>query len=333
MKITIKEIAKMANVSVATVSRVVNNKPEGVGAAKRKEIEEIMEAYHYIPNTIAQSMKTNRTQCIGLLIPDILNPFFQNIARGIEDQAEAKGYHVFLCNTDNKPQKYVKYIEAMLRKKVDGLIMTGYPEEVSEEVDRLLQDKKVVIMDRSIENNDFCQVMTDSMTASYEMTKYLIEMGHKRIACITGPKGFYINEQRIQGYEKALKEHDIPYDKTLIREGNFELEGGEREGQWIMQHTDATVIFCFNDMMAHGVYKVCMELGKTIPQDVSVVGFDDIYTCKLIKPALTTIKQPSYQIGEESAKLLIEWMSGHPPYNKKITLANKLILRESVRRI
>lgn len=333
MKITIKEIAKIANVSVATVSRVMNNKPEGVSAAKRQEIKAIMEAYHYTPNNIAQSMKTNRTQCIGLLIPDILNPFFQNIARGIEDQAEANGYHVFLCNTDNKPQKYVNYIEAMLRKKVDGLIITGYPTEVSNEVSQLLQNIKVVIMDRSVENNKFCQVVTDSLTAAYEMTKYLIEMGHKRIACITGPTDFYISQQRIKGYQKALDACGICYDEALIRTGDFAFESGEREGEWLITHTNATALFCFNDMMAHGVYKACEKLGKSIPDDLSVVGFDDIYTCQMIKPMLTTVKQPSYQIGEEAAKLLIEWITTNLPNNKRMVLPNQLILRESVKQL
>lgn len=333
MKITIKEIAKMADVSVATVSRVINNNPQGVGKVKRQEILELIEKYNYTPNLIAKSMVTNKTQCIGLLIPDILNPFFQNLARGIEDYAMQKGYSVFFCNTDNQVDKYLNYIKVMTSKNVDGLIITGYLEEISAELDKALKNTKVVIIDRYTESREYCQITTENSIAAYEMTAHLLDKGHQRIACITGPSHLHINEERVKGYKKALEEAKVKYDDSLMFEGNFELSSGEEQGELIIQQTDATAIFCFNDMMAQGVYKVCRKLGKNIPEDISVVGFDDIYTAELMVPPLTTMKQPAYPMGEMAAQLLIEWMDQNVLDHKHIKLSSEIVIRESVKKI
>lgn len=333
MKITIKDIAKMANVSVATVSRVINNHPQGVSETKRLEILKLIEEYKYTPNLIAKSMVTNKTECIGLLIPDILNPFFQNLARGIEDYAMEQGYSVFLCNTDNKASKYLNYVKAMRSKNVDGLIITGYPQEVADEVEKLLAQAKVVIIDRYIEESHYCQITTDNFTAAYEMTNHLIEMGHKHIACITGVKNLYINDERIRGYQRALEKHGMVYDESLMFEGDFQLASGEYNTELILSHTSATAIFCFNDMMAQGAYKTCKKLGKCIPEDISIVGFDDIYMAEMMTPPLTTVSQKSYKMGSIAAQNLIEWTKEDELAQKHITLANKLVKRESVKRI
>lgn len=332
-KITIKELAKMAGVSVATVSRVMNNHPQGVSQSKREEILELARAYNYTPNLIAKSMVTHKTQCIGLLVPDILNPFFQNLARGIEDYAGQFGYSIFLCNTDNNEDKYMKYIQAMLGKNVDGLILTGYPLNKEEELRGLLKLEKVVSIDRYIEDEHFCQIITDNYQSAYEMTSYLISQGHKRIACLTGPNGLYINEERLRGYKDALAAYQISFDQELIREGTFELASGVKEGKWFLEHTDATVLFCFNDLMAQGVYKACWQMGKSIPEDLSLVGFDDIYTAELMTPALTTIKQPNYEIGQAAAEILVKWIEGEEPSKKSISFGNSLVLRQTVKNL
>ncbi|MGL6173393.1 MAG: LacI family DNA-binding transcriptional regulator [Cellulosilyticaceae bacterium] len=333
MKITIKEIAQMTGVSVATVSRVVNNHPNGVGEAKRKEIQEVIEKYNYTPNLIAKSMITNKTQCIGLLIPDILNPFFQNLARGIEDCALQKGYSVFLCNTDQNYTKYLNYIRAMLSKNVDGLIVTGYPKEIEEELNNLLKNKKIVVIGREIQAENYCRITTDGIDESYEMTKYLIEMGHEKIACITGTTADDVNQERLAGYKRALDEYRIPFKQNLIFQGDFHYESGQEQGKLIIQNTEVTAIYCFNDMMAQGVYKACKELGKKIPEDISLVGFDDIYTAELMMPPLTTVRQPSYELGEISARALVDWMDTEKLKERQITLSNQLIIRESVKKI
>lgn len=333
MKITIKEIAQMAGVSVATVSRVVNNNPQGVGKVKRQEILDIIEKYNYTPNLIAKSMVTNKTQCIGLLIPDILNPFFQNLARGIEDYAMQKGYSVFFCNTDNQVDKYLNYIKAMKSKNVDGLIITGYLEEISTELDKALKNSKVVIIDRHTKTSNYCQITTDNITAAYEMTTHLLSKGHKKIACITGPSQLHINQERVKGYKKALEHAKVEYDEGLMFEGDFRLASGQEQGELIIQQTDATAIFCFNDMMAQGVYKACTKLGKSIPGDISLVGFDDIYTAELMMPPLTTVKQPAYPMGEMAAELLIKWMDEGVLSHKYIEISSEIVVRESVKKI
>lgn len=332
MKITIKEIAKMANVSIATVSKVINNHPQGVSKSKREEIKALIKQYNYMPNAAAQSMVTQKTQCIGLLISDILNPFFQNLARGVEDYCIQSGYSVFLCNTDDKPEKYLNYIKAMLSKNVDGLIVVGYPEEVEEELNQLLYNKKVVVIGRSTSLSKYCRITTDEIAVCFEMTKYLIEMGHAHIACIGGRIGNPIHRERLEGYKKALDHFDIPYDSSLVYEGNFKLEDGYKYGKEILEEGKATAVFCFNDMIAQGVYRVCREYDKKIPEDMSVVGFDNVYMSELITPPLTTINQPSYQLGEECSRMLVKWIDEGVLEKEYINFDNELIIRKSVKR-
>ena len=333
MKITIKELAKMANVSVATVSRVMNNHQQGVSKEKREEILALAKQYHYMPNLVAKSMVTHKSQCIGLLVPDILNPFFQHLLRGIEDYVMPYGYSVFLCNTDNDPVKYMNYVKVMLGKSVDGFILTGYPLEIAEELNTLLSRSKVVSIDRYIEGCHFTQIITDSFKSAYEMTQYLIQEGHRRIACLTGQKDLYVTEERMRGYCKALEENGIPYDPTLIVEGDFELESGVEYGKWLLEHTDATVVFCFNDLMAQGVYKACRMLDKRIPEDLSIAGFDDIYTAELMTPPLTTVKQPKYEVGQLAGRLMMDWINENTPPIMQTPLDNELVIRESVKKL
>lgn len=331
MKITIKELAKMANVSVATVSRVMNHHPQGVSKEKREEILALAEKYHYTPNLIAKSMVTHKSQCIGLLVPDILNPFFQYLFRGLEDYVMPYGYSVFLCNTDNDPMKYLNCVKAMLGKSVDGFILTGYPLEIADELDILLKHSKVISIDRYIEQCHFTQIITDSFKSAYEMTNYLIRKGHKKIACLTGPKELYVTEERIRGYRTALEEHGISYSDNLIVEGDFELQSGLKFGRQLVIESGATAIFCFNDLMAQGVYQACREMNKQIPEDISIVGFDDIYIAELMAPSLTTIRQPKYEVGQLAGQLLMTWISENKPPITPRPLDNRLIIRESVK--
>ena len=192
MKITIVDIAEKAGVSVATVSRIINNVPNAASEQTRDRVLRIIKEYNYRPSMIAKSMITNRTRSIGLLVPDILNQSFQHMCRGVEDEAMLAGYNVFLCNTDKDTKKYLRYVESLLQKNVEGFILTGAPNQEAARMIELLDGQKVVVIDRNIEGADWPKVSQSHVTAAYNVVRHLIEQGHREIATITGPSDYVL---------------------------------------------------------------------------------------------------------------------------------------------
>lgn len=266
-------------------------------------------------------------------MPDILNPFFPEIVRGAEDGANNRGYSIILCNSDNDPEKEIKYIKLLKNKYVDGIVFCT----------NLFQDNKKV---RSHLGTDIPIVMTDSLEAgqgqytvtfnneegSYIATKHLLSLGHRKIACITGPNSTTSSAERFQGYRKALKEAGIKIDDSLIYEGDYKLNSGV-EAIEKLKNKDYTAIFAFNDLMAYGVYKKLYDIGLKIPDDVSVIGYDNISFSQFIHPSLTTISQPSYQIGEKAVNILIDNVEGRKNKENRVIYQPELIIRDSTREI
>lgn len=331
MSVTIKDIARIAGVSTTTVSRALNNKFEGMSEETKIKIQKTIEELNYKPSVIARSLVTNKTKTLGLLLPNIANPFFSNLARGVEDEAMQNGYSVFLCNSDDNRKKQNMYLDVLIEKRVDGIISAMYNDE-QEEYFNGIKEKNipVIVLDRYFEDSEVCEVATDNYSGTYNATKFLIENGHRKIACIRGNLNMPFCRERFDGYKDALKDFNIDINEKLIREGDYTIEGGEKVSMDILQNTDATSILCFNDLMAYGVYKSCKRLSKTIPEDISVIGFDDIELSTIVEPKLTTIKQPVYELGLNGARMLINLIEGRVIENKKIKLENTLIKRESV---
>jgi LacI family transcriptional regulator len=329
MKPTIKDIARMANVSTATVSRVLNNHPDGVGLALRNRILGLIRETGYRPNLLAKSMVTHKTYTVGLLSPDIAAPFYQHMMHGICDCLQASGYAVILCNTDSSQSDCRKYIEMLLSKAIDGILLTGFFGEVAHALTDLLTETPAVLFDFAPKLSHLAQINTDNRKSAYKLTKYLLALGHRRIGCITGPMQFDTVNERLKGYQKALKEAGIAFDPSIVLSGDFSTESALGPAELLLTKTNASAVFCFNDLMAYGVYKVCARLGRRIPQDISVVGFDDIPYSELLTPALTTVRQPSYRLGVEGAKMLLAQMSGAAGKPAKKILSNEMILRDS----
>ena len=330
MGITIQDIARMAGVSTTTVSRVINNKVEGVSEVTRKRILEIVKETKYKPNPLARGLITKKTKTIGLIIPDITNPFFPEIARGVEDIANKNGFNVFLCNTDDDPDKEKKYIEALKEKYVDGIIFTVASNPRYEHINELFDcGIPIVMMDREMEKEDMKCVYIDNFEGGYIATKHLIELGHKNIGCITGPLKSKSAIDRYKGYEKAMIESNIPINKELVIESNYKIEGGILATERLLNNSMLTAIFVCNDAMAYGSYKAIKKRGYSIPEDISIVGFDNIYLSQMVEKELTTVSQPTYDMGVSAAKMLIKVIDGKRINKKHICFKPELIIRES----
>ncbi len=332
---TIKDVARLANVSITTVSRVINNKSEGVSEETRQRVLQVMEDLNYQPNRVARGLVTKRTNTLGLILPDITNPFFPEIARAVEDTANKHGYNIILCNTDDRSDKEELYIRVLKSKCVDGIVFTSSTTPVFRHV-KQLRDYRMpfVLLDRYFYDEQLPGVYTDGYQGMYEITRFVLEMGHREIAYIGGPSEAPNSMYRYAGFEQALKNFGLNLDKELIVEGNYKISGG-REGvlELLSKGRDFTAVVCANDLMAIGAMEELKDAGFRIPEDISITGFDDIPMARYVEPKLTTVAQPCYQMGEMATELLIKLIEGKPVKNAVITLKPELIVRDSVKRV
>lgn len=334
MSVTIKDIAKEANVSIATVSRVINGKTEGVGEETRARVEEIIRRQKYHPNRIARGLVTRRTNILALLLPNIDNPFFSSLARGIEDVANKNGYNVILCNSDNNNTKEKDYIRVLKESKVDGIIFTSVTTKSSSNIDMLMKHGiPFVLLDRSFSNVDVPLIYTDGEEGMYQVVHHLTEYKHREIAYISGPEGNSAATQRRVGYERALKEAGISVDEKLIRVGNYTIESGEKHvADLLAKGIPFTAVACANDLMAIGVLRELKKRGIKVPEEISVTGYDDSYVAELVSPKLTTVSQPVYQMGCAAAEMIIRKIEEEGLPEKTIVFEPRLVIRESTLR-
>lgn len=332
MGVTIKDIAKMADVSIATVSRVINNKNGGVSDETRERILQIMKELRYSPNRIARGLVTKKTNILGLILPDITNPFFPYLVRGVEDTASQYGYNIILCNSDNNPSKEGTYISILKENNVDGIICTSVLGIKDEDFANSGQKKiPFVFLDRSFNMTNAPVVYTDGIMGMHDIVSYVIANGHKRIACIFGPKNNSSTEQRMKGYLSALGEAGIDFDAALIREGDYRISGGYDCTLDLLDSGCAfTALVCANDLMAIGALQAMESKNIKVPDDISITGYDDIYVAGITSPKLTTVAQPIYEMGCYAVEQLIKLINGEPIKDKDIVLKPKLVIRQSV---
>lgn len=333
MKITIKDIAKMADVSTATVSKIVNHKDQNISQATRQKVLDLIDTHNYVPNRVASSMITKKTHSVGLIIPDITNPFFPEVARGVEDYANKEGYHVVLCNSDNDLDKEVSYIGMLQEKMVDGIIFTSSSlrNKISKEFIKL--QIPVITVDRDISGmRAQGKITVDNSSGAYQGVSYMIDRGYKRILHLGGPMTSKPALDRFEGYKNALKDHGIKYDVKLFFEGSYNAGWGyEGVIAAIANNIEFDGIFCGNDMIAIGAIKALNEKGISVPGKVGVMGFDDIYMATVVTPNLTTVRQPNYQMGYKAAEMLIELIKHPETKMTDVVLTTKLVIRESTK--
>lgn len=332
MGITIKDIAKEAKVSIASVSRVINNKSEGVSEETRERILAIIEKYNYIPSSLARGLVTKKTNIIGLVLPDINNPFFPGIARGVEDAANKYGYNIILCNTDDDQEKEKTYIQILKEKCVDGIIYTSALKATNQNVE-LLKEYNIpfVSMDRAIDLDNIPSIYTNGEEGMYKMIEYIIQNGHNEIAYIAGTKGAPSNHSRLRGYKRALESHRIPLNPKLIKYGDYKLEGGKLCMEELLDsNTNITAVACENDIMAIGALETLNSRKIKVPEQISITGYDNIFFTDITWPKITTVAQPIYEMGLKAVELLVKIINNEKTPNKKIILEPKLIIRDSV---
>jgi len=330
---TIREVAESAGVSYATVSHVINN-TRLVSPETRERVLVAMDALNYRPNALARSLRQGKTNTIGLVLPDSANPFFAEISRSIEDEAFKKGYSVFLCNTELDTQRELFYVNVLSNKQVDGIIFVAAGDQ-ADSLDFLLRQKMPVVMiDRDLPNVEVDAVLTDHQLGGFLATHHLIELGHKRIACIAGPSTITPSAERMTGYERALEQAGLSYDEHLIIRGDYHAQSGMEITHSILKlNPRPTAIFALNDLMALGALRAAAEAGYSVPTDLAVVGYDDLELAQFTNPPLTTIAQPKKEIGFQAVNLLVDRMSRKSLPPSRVVLAPELIIRRSTRKV
>jgi LacI family transcriptional regulator len=331
---TIKDISRLANVSTASVSKVVNGDYKSVSESTRDKILQIAKELNYKPNRLARSLVTNQTNILGLIVTDITNPYFSSLAKGVEDRAGSCGYNVILCNTDDNQAKEATYIDVLLEYNVAGVIITGMANPDSSQIQDIVKSKiPLVSIDRYV-SPDTISVFLDSFRGTYLSTEYLIKKGHKKIAFISGDAALKLPNQRLNGYLQALRDYNMEEDKSIIKLGTYHMENGyETARSFLDNHADFTSIVCGNDLIAFGAIKAIKERGLSVPGDISVIGFDDIYLSSIFEPALTTIRQPIYDIGSYAVDVMIRLVKNEAVNQKIKYFGPEIIERDSVRNL
>ena len=335
-KSTIYDVAKIAGVSVSTVSRVMNA-PEIVAEHTRQKVMNAVKELAYIPNMMAANMPRRRTNYIGLIIPDITNIFFSNLVRGVQDVCEKHGYSVLVVNSDDSQGKEGRYLKLLYSRRVDGVILTvaGYREKkFPEEELFLLKKMKIVLIDREINGMVAPIVKVNNFTGAYSAVKYLLAMGHKKIMYLAGIEGTRTNQEREKGYLSALKKAHINWKKEMTADFRLDTAYQKIMHYWLkLKNSDElpTAIFAANDLMAIGALKAFTQIKIRVPEDISIIGFDNIPFSDCTYPPLTTIAQPTYQMGQKAVETLLRLID-KKKIKKSVEFETKLIERDSVSR-
>lgn len=333
--ITIQTIADDLGLSASTVSRVLN----GVGKKYRisdktiKAINRVADRLNYSPNQIAKSLRLKKTFTVGLIVPDISNPWFAKIARRIEEESRGKNYRVFLCNSNDDLEIEKESVRLLENWKVDGLVIAPIGLEYEHLLQTWKNDTPMVLVDRYFENIDIPYVASNDLEGAYSATKYLIDKGHRNIACIQGLAGTSTNSLRLQGYRKALEDNGIKVNDEFIFGHDFGFENGYLQGlviAEIRQKTKITAVFTLGNQSVLGVLKAFKEKEVCVPDDISIITFDNQIYSELLYTPLCTVSHEDEQVGTLAIKLLINQINGKGVFKSDL-LPTKLIIRESVK--
>jgi LacI family transcriptional regulator len=330
-QVTIRDVAKRAGVAAITVSRVVNSLP-GVNQATRERVNKAIADLNYVPNAMAKSLRSRQTCTIALVLTDITNPFWTTIARGVEDTAAQKGYNVIFCNTDEDLEKEAKYINILLQRRVDGVIIAASSDDTRPLLSLKRHNVPCILIDRKVNGFNVDVVRSDSKEGARLLTQHLINLGYYRIAMLAGPSKVFTSRERLAGYLEALQKNGIPIDDNLIKEGMYEEDGGFQFVKELLDRVSPpTAIVAANLSIAIGALRALREAGLRVPEDVGLVCFDDLPQASLIYPFLTVWAQRPYAMGVAAAELLLARMTSKARRHKirEIIIDADLIIRKS----
>jgi LacI family transcriptional regulator len=327
---TIHDVAKRAGVAPITVSRVINN--SGYCSAEiRERVEKAVAELGYVPNLLARSLRSKRTDTLALILTDITNPFFTTLARGVEDTASEAGFTVIFCNTDESESKEARYLQVLLQKQVDGFLLV--PAQSKPGAINLIHQhgEPVVILDRRVPAENVDVVRCDSEGGACELINLLISLGHRQIAVLSGPRGVSTAEDRVAGYCQAMHAAAIPVDENYIFFGEFNQEGGyEMTRRALNLYPRPTALFAANNFIAIGAMKALQDVGLDVPEDIALVGFDDLPPAMVSFPFFTVVSQPAYEMGRRATLLLLERLA-NPESGafQEMVLPTQIIVRHS----
>lgn len=324
---TIRDVSKLANVSVATVSRVINQSGY-VNAATEKEVRQAMEALNYVPSDMARSLAGKKSGTIALIVPDILNPFFPQLARAVEDAAHRHGYTVILCNSDQDSEKERNYFGMLKNKRIDGIILASYTVHPQQLLELQRQSIPVVVIDNRFPAHPILALQSKNREGAIMAVRHLMERGCATIAHISGPLEVPSSRERLLGYEQIMREHGM-FVPSLIADGDFHVDGGHRAMQRLLElHPGIDGVFAGNDLMAVGALKALYSAGKAVPRQVKLIGFDGISLATVV-PELSTIAQPISEIGELATHELMRLIRNEPVECTTHELDVRLLIRQS----
>ncbi|MDX1302137.1 substrate-binding domain-containing protein [Photobacterium sp.] len=331
---TIKDVAKHAGVSTSTVSHVLN-KTRFVSEDISQRVLAAVETLNYAPSALARSLKVNHTRTFGMLVTTSTNPFFGEVVKGVERRCYEHGYNLILCNTEGDLERMHSNLDTLLQKRVDGLLlMCSEVEGQAFDLFSRHQPVPTVVMDWGPMDFPSDKIQDNSHHGGYLATRHLIAKGHKEIGCLTGPLDKLTAQQRLSGFIQAMEESGLTINKNWIASGNFECEGGEKAFEQLYSKGPLpSALFVCNDMMAMGVINTASKKGMSVPDDISIVGYDDIKLAKYITPSLTTIHQPKHRLGQQAVDTLLDKIKTKRVSNQVIQLEPTLVERDSVKAV
>lgn len=331
---TIKDVARLAGVSTTTVSHVIN-KTRFVAEGTQEKVMEAVKSLNYAPSAVARSLKCNTTRTIGMLVTQSTNPFFSEVIDGVESYCYRQGYTLILCNTGGLEEKQRDYIRMLAEKRVDGILVvcSDLTQELLEMLDSH-QDIPKVIMDWGPKSSQADKIIDNSEEGGYIATKYLIDHGHRKIACLSGQFSKAACQERILGFRRAMAEINEVPNEDWILEGNFECDTAVLAADKLLAMDEIpTAVFCFNDTMALGLMSRLQQRGVRIPEDMSVIGYDNIEISEYFSPPLTTIHQPKRRVGKNAFEILLERIKNKEHDRRIFEMHPELVVRDTVKKI
>lgn len=331
-KITINDVAAEAGVSYQTVSRVLNNRPD-VSEETRKRVQTVIKTLGFRPSAAARTLVSSKTHILGLITADFSDYFFTQVIVGAEDEVRRHGYFLMLSSTERNPLDEPEYLRMLTEQRIEGVLFARPSTELERNNPHILSllDKRIpVVMTAFDLQGDVMVVDVDNVSGGLQATQHLIDYGHRAIAMIAGPDGWRSVNERAQGYRQALQAAGLPLETSLIQNGDWTYESGFAAAQALLEsRQDFSAVFAHNDQMAIGATSAFQSAGRAIPDDIAIVGYDDIPVARYYAPPLTTIRQPMQDVGRVAARMLIDAINNLPLERQEVLLTPELVIRQS----
>ncbi|HVU10629.1 MAG TPA: LacI family DNA-binding transcriptional regulator [Phototrophicaceae bacterium] len=332
MRITMKDVAQRADVSIKTVSRVVNGEGE-ISEATSRRVQEVIDELGYRPNRMARGLVTQRTNSIGLVVPNINNPFYPEVAEAVMSTARVSQHHMLLCSHENNYQEQQAILDSLVAQGVDGIIIFPALHGVEPLIRFSKSFSPLVVVNHEVDHPGIGVVRADIVKGAARAVEYLVGKGHRQIGMIKAERSPANRRWREQGFKQALAAHQLDFRETALVAGDSaasDIDGGYAAARELLtRHPDITAIFCYNDLMAIGAVRACQDMSRRVPEDCAIVGFDDITMASIVRPALTTIRINKYELGAEAARQLLMLLDDDSREASHVVLEADLIIRES----